>query len=95
MMNADLTLPAFRSTLAAWQIIVSTIGTDPFIQPLAFGLCFDRLPPNISNLCRDDERGLTLPAFRRTIAAWQIIVSTIGTDPFTIPQGNAMKYDKI
>jgi len=28
---------------------------------------------------------LTLPAFRRTLGAWQSIVSTIGTDPFTDP----------
>jgi hypothetical protein len=28
------------------------------------------------------DSGLTLPDFRRKLAAWQIIVSTIGTDPF-------------
>jgi hypothetical protein len=28
MVNVELTLPDFRRTLAAWQIIVSTIGTD-------------------------------------------------------------------
>jgi hypothetical protein len=39
---------------------------------------FDRLHPNISNPCRDDERGLTLPEFRRKLAAWQRIVSIAG-----------------
>jgi len=30
MMNAELTMPDFRRTLAAWQTILSTIGTDTF-----------------------------------------------------------------
>jgi hypothetical protein len=37
-----------------------------------------RFTPNISNPCRDDERGLTLPEFRRKLAAWQRIVSIAG-----------------
>jgi hypothetical protein len=32
--DSGLTLPDFRRKLAAWQIIVSTIGTDPFMTPL-------------------------------------------------------------
>jgi hypothetical protein len=32
---------------------------------------FDRIHPNISNPCRDDERRMTLLDFWRTLAAWQ------------------------
>jgi hypothetical protein len=40
-----------------------------------------RLTPTASHLPLTEK--LTLPAFRRTLGAWQSIVSTIGTDPFT------------
>jgi len=52
-----------------------------------------RLTPTASHLPLTEK--LTLPAFRRTLGAWQSIVSTIGTDPFTLGGADVSFYIKV